>query len=165
MISKPPPNWSDEGKTVAAAQSAVAVAQYATGATKRGFSLLKGVVQALIAALWGFAGLAQFAIGGLGSASAAGGGIMIMLLAAIPGYFAWRNLKKAVGSNAAPQPKAFASEADTGWRPENASNQDSRAPFGFDRNGAGSPKFAQEPANSTLLTGAKDAKSQTSRRN
>jgi hypothetical protein len=100
----------------------------------------------LIAALWGFAGLAQFAIGGLGSASAAGGGIMIMLLAAIPGYFAWRNLKKAVGSNAAPQPKAFASEADTGWRPENASNQDSRAPFGFDRNGAGSPKFAQEPA-------------------
>lgn len=146
MISKPPSNWSDEGKAVTAAQSAVAVAQYATGATKRGFSLVKGIVQALMAALWGFAGLAQFAIGGLSGASQAAGGIMIMLLAAIPGYFAWRNLKKAVGSGAAPQPRAFSSELDTGWRQENPSNQDSRAAFGFDRNGSGSHQFAQEPA-------------------
>ena len=44
MISKPPSNWSDEDKAVSAARSAVAVAQYATGATKRGFSLVKGIV-------------------------------------------------------------------------------------------------------------------------
>ena len=108
MISKPPSNWSDQDKVVTTAQSAVAVAQYATSATKRGFSLVKGIVQAGFAALWGFAGLAQFAIGGLGDASAAGGGIMIMLLAAVPGYFAWRNLKKAMGS-AYRNERAFAS--------------------------------------------------------
>jgi hypothetical protein len=146
MISKPPSNWSDQDKVATAAQSAVAAAQYATTATKRGFSLVKGIVQAFFAALWGFAGLAQFAIGGLGDASAAGGGIMIMLLAAVPGYFAWRNLKKAFGSDAAPQPRAFSSEADTAWHQENASNQQSRAPFGFDRNGTGSHQFAYEPA-------------------
>ena len=145
MISKPPPNWSDEGNTVTALQSAVAVAQYTTSATKRGFHLLKGIVLGLLAALWGFAGFAQFAIGGLGSAPAAGGGIMIMLLAAIPGYFARRSLKKAFGSAAAPQPKAFSSEMGTGWRQENASNQESRASFGFDQNGTSSRQFAQEP--------------------
>ena len=119
MISKPPSNWSDEDKAVTAAQSAVAAAKYATGATKRGFSLLKGIVLGVVAAFWGFAGLAQFMLGGLGSASAAGGGMMVMLLAAIPGYFAWRNLKKAVGSDAGPkaigqdagpQPHRFAPE-------------------------------------------------------
>ena len=41
MISKPPQNWSEENKAVSAAQSAVAVAQYATSATKRGYYLLK----------------------------------------------------------------------------------------------------------------------------
>lgn len=145
MISKPPSNWSDQDKVATAAQSAVAAAQYATTATKRGFSLVKGIVQAFFAALWGFAGLAQFAIGGLGDASAAGGGIMIMLLAVVPGYFAWRNLKKAFGFNAAPQPRAFSSEADTAWHQENASNQESSAPFGFDRNDTGAHQFAPEP--------------------
>ena len=91
MISKPPSNWSDEDKAVTAARSAVAVAQYATGATKRGFSLVKAIGLGLIAALWGLAGLAQMMIGGLaGGASQAGAGILTMLLAAIPGYFAWR---------------------------------------------------------------------------
>ena len=145
MISKPPQNWSDEGRAVTAAQSAVAVAQYATGATKRGFSLLKGIVLGVIAALWGLAGLAQFAIGGLGSASQAGAGMMTMLLAAIPGYFAWRNLKKALGSDAGPQPQAFSSEADTGWRQENAFNGESRAPFGFEGNDTGAHPFAPAP--------------------
>jgi hypothetical protein len=32
--------------------------------------------------------------------------------------------------------KAFSSEAETGSRQENASNQESRAPFRFNRNGA-----------------------------
>jgi hypothetical protein len=85
MISKPPQNWSDEGKAVSAAQSAVAVAQYATSATKRGYYLLKGIGLGLFAVLWGFAGTAQFLIGGLGSASQAGAGMMTMLIAAIPG--------------------------------------------------------------------------------
>jgi hypothetical protein len=145
MISKPPQNWSDESRAVTAAQSAVAVAQYATGATKRGYSLLKGIFLGFFALLWGFAGLAQFTIGGLGSASAAGGGIMIMLLAAIPGYFAWRNLKKAVGSDAGPQPPALPSNMDTGWRQENAFNPEARAPFGFEGNDTGSHQFAPAP--------------------
>ena len=123
MISKPPQNWSNEDRVVTTAQSAVAVAQYATGATKRGFSLVKAIVLGVITALWGFAGLAQFTIGGLGSASQAGAGIMTMLLAAIPGYFAWRNFKKAVGSAAGPQPPALSSEADTGWRQETGAHQ------------------------------------------
>jgi hypothetical protein len=33
-------------------------------------------------------------------------------------------------------PRAFSSEVDTGSREENASNQESRAPFRFNRNGA-----------------------------
>src|ERR1700712_5372915 len=95
MISKPPQNWSNEDRVVTTAQSAVAVAQYATGATKRGFSLVKAIVQGGFAALWGFAGLAQLVIGGgLGGRGEAASGIMILLLACIPGYFAWRNLKK-----------------------------------------------------------------------
>jgi hypothetical protein len=39
---------------------------------------------------------------------------------------------------AAPVSKAFSSEVDTGSRHENASNQKSRAPFRFNRNGKGS---------------------------
>jgi len=155
MISKPPSNWANEDRTATAAQSAVAVAQYAAGTTKRGFSLLKAVVQTLFAVLWGFAGLAQFAIGGgLGGAAQAGGGIMVMLLAAIPGYFAWRNFRKAFGSDAAPratgsdsdwQSRAFA-KVDAGWRQEGASYQESQASFGFGRNDEAHRPFAQGPA-------------------
>ena len=121
MISKPPSNWSDQDKVANAAQSAVAVAQYATSATKRGFSLVRAVVFGGFALFWGFSGLAQFVIGGLGDATAAFGGIMVMLLAAVPGYFAWRNLKKALGSGAGPRPPALPS-------------------------GNGSQQFAPEPA-------------------
>ena len=52
MISKPPQNWSNEDRVASAAQSAVAAAQFAGGATKRGFSLVKGIVQGGFAALW-----------------------------------------------------------------------------------------------------------------
>ena len=121
MISKPPSNWSDEGRVTAAAQSAVATAQYAAGATKRGFSLVKAVFLGGFAVLWGFAGLAQLLIGGgLGGAAQGASGLMIVLLAAVPGYFAWRNLKKAFASSAAPQSRAYASEANAGWQHQSA---------------------------------------------
>jgi len=99
MISKPPQNWSThEDKVVSAAQSAVAVAQFAGGATKRGFSLVKAGVLGVMAALWGFGGLMALLFGGaLGRPSEAASGIMILLIAAIPGFFAWRNLRKAFG--------------------------------------------------------------------
>ncbi|MVT68402.1 hypothetical protein GPL21_25220 [Bradyrhizobium pachyrhizi] len=38
----------------------------------------------------------------------------------------------------APTARAFSSEVDTGSREENASKQESRAPFRFDRNGKSS---------------------------
>jgi predicted small lipoprotein YifL len=38
--------------------------------------------------------------------------------------------------------RAFSSEVDTGSRQENASNQESRAPFRFNRNGKGSSPFS-----------------------
>ena len=106
--------------------------------------------------LWGFAGAAQFLIGGLGSASQAGAGMMTMLVAAVPGYFAWRNFKKAMGSDAAPQPRAFSSEADSGWRQENASNlgpRQSGDPFGLNGNGNGADQFAPEAAKFNTLGG------------
>jgi hypothetical protein len=68
-----------------------------------------------------------------------------MLLAAIPGYFAWRNLKKALGSDAGPRPPALPSNMDTGWRQENPFNQEASAPSGFDRNGSGAQQFAPQP--------------------
>jgi hypothetical protein len=139
MISKPPSNWSNEDRVVTAAQSAVAVAQFAGGATKRGFSLVKAVGLGVMAALWGFGGLMHLVIGGgLGGAPQAASGIMILLMAAIPGYFAWRNLSKAFGWDA-PRPPALPREADTGWR------QQPSAPFGFDRNGNGAQQFAPQP--------------------
>ena len=146
MISKPPQDWSREDRVASAAQSAVAVAQFAGGATKRGFSLVKGIALGCFAALWGFAGLAQLAIGGgLGGASQAASGIMILLLAAIPGYFAWRNFKKALGSDAGPQQRAFSRQADNGWGEENAFNRASSAPSGFDPSGSGAHPFAPQP--------------------
>lgn len=161
MISKPPSNWSDEDKAVTAARSAVAVAQYATGATKRGFSLVKAIVLGLIAALWGLAGLAQVLIGGFaGDASHAGSGLLTILLAAIPGYFAWRNFKKVIGADAGLQPKTFSGAADTGWRQENAFNQQSSAPFGSDRNGA--HQFAPQPAKFNASVGGQGREVQNS---
>jgi hypothetical protein len=67
-----------------------------------------------------------------------------MLLAAILGYFAWRNFKKVVGSDAGPQPRAFSSEAGAGWRQENALNQQSSARFGSDRYDTGAHQFAPD---------------------
>ena len=43
------------------------------------------------------------------------------------------------------KPGAFSSEVDTGSRQENASNQESRAPFRFNRNGKGSSLTARLP--------------------
>jgi hypothetical protein len=40
--------------------------------------------------------------------------------------------------------RAFSSEVETGSRQENASNQESRAPFRFDRNGKGSSRNRAE---------------------
>src|SRR6266481_129305 len=42
--------------------------------------------------------------------------------------------------------KAFSSEVDTGSHQENASNQEARAPFRFNRNGKGSTANANEAA-------------------
>jgi hypothetical protein len=47
--------------------------------------------------------------------------------------------------------KALSSEVDTGLRQENASNQESRAPFRFDRNGKGSSEPKQPPLTQRLL--------------
>src|SRR4051812_20811833 len=145
MISKPPQNWSNEDKVATAAQSAVAVAKFAGGATKRGFSLVKAIFLGGFAALWGLAGLGQLVVGGFGGAPHAASGILILLMAAIPGYFAWRNLSKAFGWDSGPRPRPLSSEADTDWRQENAFNQPSNASFGFDRNGASAYQFAPQP--------------------
>jgi len=140
MISKPPSNWADEGHAVTAVQSAVTVAKYTAGATKRGFRLFQGLALGLFAAPLGFGGLAQFTIGGLGDSTAAGGGILMMLTAATVGYFAWRNLKKAFASNAGPQPRQFAQEpaqytASQYSAPQFSDPQYSAPPFGAPRVG------------------------------
>jgi hypothetical protein len=51
------------------------------------------------------------------------------------------------------QARAFSSEVDTGSREENASKQESRAPFRFHRNGKGSS--AMKSPNHQILTPAK----------
>jgi hypothetical protein len=48
-------------------------------------------------------------------------------------------------------PKAFSSEVGTGSREENASNQESRAPFRFDRNGKSSTEQKAPPLTQRLL--------------
>jgi hypothetical protein len=70
---------------------------------------------------------------------------MILLLASIPGYFAWRNLKKVFGSAAGQQLPALPGNTDAGWRQENAFNPEARAPFGFEGNTSGSHQFAPAP--------------------
>ena len=47
--------------------------------------------------------------------------------------------------------KAFSSEVGTGSREENASNQESRAPFRFDRNGEGPSEQKAAPLTQRLL--------------
>ena len=47
--------------------------------------------------------------------------------------------------------KAFSSEVGTGSREKNASNQESRAPFRFDRNGKGSSEQKAAPLTQRLL--------------
>jgi hypothetical protein len=47
--------------------------------------------------------------------------------------------------------KAFSSEVGTGSREENASNQESRAPFRFDRNGKGPSEQKAAPLTQRLL--------------
>jgi hypothetical protein len=48
-------------------------------------------------------------------------------------------------------PKVFSSEVGTGSREENASNQESRAPFRFDRNGKSSSEQKPPPLTQRLL--------------
>ncbi|QDW39203.1 hypothetical protein FFI89_019870 [Bradyrhizobium sp. KBS0727] len=57
----------------------------------------------------------------------------------------WGNLRPAF------QARAFSSEVETGSRQENASNQKSRAPFRFHRNGALGAAFCQSPASGRSL--------------
>jgi hypothetical protein len=48
-------------------------------------------------------------------------------------------------------PKAFSSEVGTGAREENASDQESRTPFRFDRNGKSSSEQKSPPLTQRLL--------------
>ena len=51
--------------------------------------------------------------------------------------------------------RAFSSEVDTGSREENASKQETRAPFRFNRNGKGSRKLTQWAASDRQRGGAR----------
>ncbi|OYU63284.1 MAG: hypothetical protein CFE30_06165 [Bradyrhizobium sp. PARBB1] len=57
-----------------------------------------------------------------------------------------------------PATKAFSSEVDTGSREENASKQESRAPFRFNRNGIGSRFFEAIPAQKWLPISPREAR-------
>ena len=100
--------------------------------------------------------------GGLGGAPQAASGIMILLLAAIPGYFAWRNLKKAFGSDG-PRAPALPRETDTGWRQDNAFNQPSSAPLVSIGTARARISSRKNHRHSTRRAAANDTKSPTAR--
>src|SRR6266567_301801 len=61
-------------------------------------------------------------------------------------------LRERLGLRARVPARAFSSEVDTGSRQENASNQESRAPFRFNRNGKGSRReIDREPPHRLIL--------------
>jgi hypothetical protein len=54
-------------------------------------------------------------------------------------------IRRDTSAGSSSQTRAFSSEVEPGSRQENASNQESRAPFRFDRNGNGSSASLDSP--------------------